>query len=69
MIIPHPSSRSNEEGEAGAAAQGTVVWVLIAGEPVAVPVSTGVSDGRRTQIVSGELAPGDAVITDAVSAE
>ncbi|MBD3764261.1 MAG: efflux RND transporter periplasmic adaptor subunit [Rhodobacterales bacterium] len=40
------------------------VWVLRDGTPVAVPVTTGDTDGRITAILSGDLAPGAAVITD-----
>ena len=52
-------------GAAGAAAAGTVkqVWVLRDGQPVAVNVTVGATDGRRTE-VSGAIAAGDAVITD-----
>ena len=38
------------------------IWVLRNDEPVAVTVTTGVTDGNRTEIVKGELAPGDKVI-------
>jgi len=44
------------------------VWVLREGQPVMVNVTVGVSDGRQTEIVAGELKAGDAVITDTVSA-
>jgi HlyD family secretion protein len=40
------------------------VWVLRDGDPVAVPVTVGASDGKRTEIVKGDLAPGAAVIVD-----
>jgi HlyD family secretion protein len=33
-------------------------------EPRAVPVTTGVSNGRYTEVLVGELTPGIAVITD-----
>jgi HlyD family secretion protein len=39
------------------------VWVLRDGEAVAVAVSPGISDGRMTEITSGELKPGMLVIT------
>lgn len=38
------------------------VWVLENGEPVAVPVTPGASDGRRTEVTSERLQPGMAVI-------
>jgi HlyD family secretion protein len=43
------------------------VWVLRDGAPVAVPVVAGASDGRRTEIVQGELAPGAPVIVGAAT--
>ena len=46
---------------------GRRVWVLRNGEPVAVPVTPGLSDGRMTE-VSGELREGEAVITDQTTA-
>jgi HlyD family secretion protein len=38
------------------------VWVLRAGQPVAVSVRTGLSDGTTIEIVDGDLSPGDAII-------
>jgi HlyD family secretion protein len=50
---------------AGSSATGTKqVWVLRDGAPVAVPVQTGITDGRMTEIVGGELAVDMRVITD-----
>lgn len=39
------------------------VWVLRDGRPTEIPVEPGDTDGRRTEIRSGALAEGDAVIT------
>jgi HlyD family secretion protein len=39
------------------------VWVLRDGEPTAVPVVSGLDDDSFTEIVSGEVKPGDQVIT------
>jgi HlyD family secretion protein len=39
------------------------VHVLRAGKPVRVPVTTGLTDGKFTQIASGDLKAGDEVIT------
>jgi len=44
------------------------IWVLKGGKPVAVMVRTGVSDGSLTEVVSGDLAEGDQVITDVTGA-
>lgn len=40
------------------------VWVLDNGEPKSVPVSVGVSNGRQTEILGGDLSVGMEVITD-----
>ncbi len=40
------------------------VWVLRDGAAVAVPVTPGLSDGRRTEVESDDLREGEAVITD-----
>jgi HlyD family secretion protein len=40
------------------------LWVLDKATPRAVPVKTGVSNGRLTEILGGELKAGMAVITD-----
>jgi len=46
------------------------VWVLGAdGQPKAVPVTVGPSDGRHTQVTGGALKAGDAVIVDSVQAK
>jgi len=59
---PHGTRRSNTERNGG-----PKVWVLRDGEPVPVPVMTGASDGRLTEIKSGELRPGEPVVVDAVT--
>jgi len=40
------------------------LWLLREGQPVAVRVTVGASDGRRTEVSSPDLAEGDAVIVD-----
>lgn len=44
------------------------VWVLVDGAPKPVAVTVGPSDGQRTQIVKGDIASGQAVIVDTVTA-
>jgi HlyD family secretion protein len=39
------------------------VWVLRNGQPVAIPISVGASDGKLTEVTAGELKVGMAVIT------
>jgi HlyD family secretion protein len=62
-LVPRPP-RSTSRQQAKPAAGTPQVWVLREGRPVAIPVHTGVSDGRRTEITGGDLKPGTAVITD-----
>lgn len=40
------------------------VWILVDNRPVAVPVTTGLTDGTSTQIVDGEISPGMELIVD-----
>ena len=54
--------------ETPATATGHAVWVLRGGSPVEVPVETGASDGRHTVVSGGEIAEGDAVVTDQTEA-
>jgi HlyD family secretion protein len=54
--------RGNRGGEM--ATDRRTVWVLRGGEPVAVRIRTGVTDGSLTEIVEGEVAEGDEVVTE-----
>jgi HlyD family secretion protein len=42
------------------------VWLLRNGKPVRVPVSTGVTDGTWTELLQGNVVPGDMLITDMI---
>lgn len=44
--------------------QNRTVWVLRDGTPVALHIVIGASDGKRTEVQSGDLQPGQAVILD-----
>ena len=58
--MPRTGARKPADGEAA----GKQVYVLKDGQAVAVAVQTGISDGRMTEVIGGELQPGMAVITD-----
>jgi HlyD family secretion protein len=45
------------------------VWVLKEGKPVAVPVRTGLSNGRQTEILEGDLPAGTQIITETETAK
>ncbi len=40
------------------------VWVLRSEKPAPVRIRTGISDGSVTEVVEGDLEPGDAIVTD-----
>lgn len=64
MLMPRPP---RQPPKARAAPGGTPrVWVLRDGQPVAMDVRTGATNGRMTEIVGGELKAGMAVITEAL---
>jgi HlyD family secretion protein len=56
------------EGEARPGTRRGFAWKLQSGRPIRVPVVTGISDGQRTEVISG-LAEGDqVVVADSVPA-
>jgi HlyD family secretion protein len=64
-LLMGPPRNARRPAAAGASTAGArQVWVLRDGEPVAVAVTPGISDGRLTEITGGELQEGMAVITD-----
>jgi HlyD family secretion protein len=54
----------NAPGAAPPAPGPRQVWLLRDGQPLAVSVNTGLTDGRVTEVTSDQLQPGMAVITD-----
>ncbi|HQY78091.1 MAG TPA: efflux RND transporter periplasmic adaptor subunit, partial [Rhodoferax sp.] len=59
--MPGGGARKSATNGASASRQ---IWVLRDGAPVAITVTTGISDGRMTEITAGDLQPGMLVITD-----
>lgn len=59
--MPRTGARKATDGAPTASRQ---IWVLKAGQAVAVTVTPGISDGRMTEVSSSELQEGMAVITD-----
>jgi HlyD family secretion protein len=47
--------------------KGQAVWTLVEGKPQRVQVKTGISDGTNTEITSGDLREGQAIIIESVS--
>jgi len=62
-LLPRPPQSKKQQ--ATTTTTGTQqVWLLRDGQPVASPVTIGVSNGRQTEILSGDVKPGAAVITE-----
>jgi HlyD family secretion protein len=55
-------------GGAGGTGPGRTLWVVRDGRPTPTPVTIGVSDGTFTEIASGAVSAGDAVLTGVESA-
>jgi HlyD family secretion protein len=69
-LLPRPPRRATPTLPAKLAGGATsrTLWVLRNGSPVAVAVEIGDTDGRRTEIVKGEIAPGESIIIDSTAA-
>jgi HlyD family secretion protein len=62
--VPNQSLRYVPKGSTSAAPSGQAqIWVLRDGEPAPIPVVAGLDDDSYTEIVSGDVKPGDLVIT------
>ncbi|MEN6544295.1 efflux RND transporter periplasmic adaptor subunit [Parvibaculum sp.] len=71
LLVPNGATRftpPNEKApEARVSEKGIVekyVWVLKDGKPVAVPLQLGLTNGQKTEILAGDIAPDAVVITD-----
>jgi len=62
QLFPRWGSRARPQRQNNKSKQ---VWILENDQPRAIEVQTGPSNGRMTQILTGELETGMAVITDA----
>lgn len=62
-LLPRPP-QPRKTSPASAATDAKQVWTLQDGRPVAVPVQTGASNGRQTEITGGDLTTGMSVIVD-----
>ena len=67
---PRSASNGTRPAQAGgrdAKPGSDAVWVLVQDRPTRVPVQTGISDGRDTAILDGDLTPGAEVLTGTTS--
>lgn len=63
-LLPRPPQPKKQKNHAATTGVQQAVWVLRDGQPYAIPVTTGVSNGRQTEILVGELNAGMAVIVE-----
>ena len=68
LLPKPPSSTSAKPATPSGKGSTQQVWVLRAGQPVAVQITVGVNNGRQTEVTGGELKPGMQVITESVVA-
>jgi len=59
-----PSSNQNASAESSAALNNPRVWVVRDGKPSPIPVTTGATDGKLTEIRSGQVTPGTQLIVE-----
>ncbi len=63
---PHPNAQPRPNADAKGAQR---VWTLRNGQPEAVAITTGATDGVMTEVTGGALEPGTSVITEAITAQ
>jgi HlyD family secretion protein len=67
-LFPRPPPVSRPQETADAKGKQQRVYVLRDGQPSAVPVTTGSTDGIMTEITGGNVTEGTEVVTDIISA-
>ena len=65
-LLPRPPRAPAKRDADGAHRSEQSVWVLRDGEPTELAVTVGVTDGLFTQVLSGDIQPGMALLTDTV---
>ena len=63
----HSRPGGKQREETGGLKKDQQVWTLINDKPVAVPVTTGLTDGSATQIIEGDVKPGIRLVIDTES--
>ena len=69
LKIPNPALRFKpaEKSKAVAQQKGSAVWILEQDKPKRMPISTGISDGNYTELVSGEIKEGQELIVESLT--
>jgi HlyD family secretion protein len=68
-LMPHPPQQTRNDADKDVPVGKKRIWVLRNGEPQPVIITTGSSDGTWTVVKDGDLADGNAVITDATTSQ
>jgi HlyD family secretion protein len=68
LKIPNAALRfsPSEKGVQAPEKKGPGIWILEKEQPMRIPVSTGISDGSYTELVSGEIREGQEVIIESL---
>jgi len=69
MLLPRPPSRftSKKNKSMNSDRNQQRVWVLKDGEPSAIPITVGTSDGVMTEVLKGEIEPGMKLVVDIIN--
>jgi HlyD family secretion protein len=69
LKIPNPALRFKpaEKSKTVAQQKGSAVWILEQDKQKRVPISTGISDGNYTELVSGEIKEGQELIVESLT--
>ena len=65
-LFRRPASRSKKQADAKSDKKQQRVWVLHEGQPIAIPITVGLSDGVMTELVAGDIEPGSPIIIDVI---
>ena len=66
-LLPRPPHPEKTRGETNTDKKQQQVWTLHDGEPVAIAATIGSSNGILSEVLSGDIEPGTALITDTVT--
>jgi HlyD family secretion protein len=66
-LMPRPRRRTTTNATQTGDAAKRSVWILEAGVPKEVAIKSGATDGRMTEVLEGDLQPGQAVIVDSTT--
>lgn len=69
LTIPNAALRFQppEKEKTAERPKGPGVWILEQGKPKRIPVSTGISDGKDTELVSGDIEEGQDIIVESLA--